>query len=124
MGKPGYTGLRRLGKAYAYSVQGLRYAWKNEEAFRLQAVLTVLLLPCAFWLARSALQVVLLVGVCLFVMLIELLNSAIEAAIDRHGDEHHPLSGAAKDLGSAAVFVSMWFVPMVWIAVIYDRFIA
>ena len=78
--------------------------------------------PMALWLGRSPLEKALLIGVCLLVLVVELLNSAIEAAVDRVGQEHHELSGRAKDLGSAAVFVSLVIAGMVWGTVIYDRF--
>ena len=107
MSKPGSTGIRRLIRATVFSAQGLAYALKNEAAFRQEIALTVVLTPAAFWLGRTPLEIALLIGVCLIMLIVELLNSAIEAAIDRLGDEQHELSGAAKDLGSAAVFVSL-----------------
>lgn len=86
--------------------------------------MTAVLTPTAFWLGRNALEIALLIGVCLMTLVVELLNSAVEAAIDRYGEEQHELSGAAKDLGSAAVFVSLALVLLVWAAVVYDRFYA
>ena len=83
-----------------------------------------MLTPIALWLGRTPVERTLLIGVCLVMLLVELLNSAIEAAIDRHGSEQHELSGAAKDLGSAAVFVSLTLVAIVWAAVAWDRFLA
>ena len=124
MGKPGNTGIRRILRATVYSMQGLGHAWKNEAAFRQEIALTLVLTPCAFWLGRSPLEITLLIGACLIMLIVELLNTAVEAAIDRHGDEQHELSGAAKDLGSAAVFVSLVLVTVVWLAVVYDRFYA
>ncbi len=124
MGKPGNTGFRRILRATHYSAKGLAYAWKNEAAFRQEIALTVVLTPIAFWLGRTPVERTLLIGVCLVMLLVELLNSAIEAAIDRHGSEQHVLSGAAKDLGSAAVFVSLTLVAIVWAAVAWDRFLA
>ena len=122
MGKPGNTGIRRILRATVYSLQGFRHAFTNEAAFRQELALTAVLVPAAFWLGRSALERTLLIAVLFMVLVVELLNSAVEAAIDRHGDEQHELSGAAKDLGSAAVFVSLTIVLMVWLAVAYDRF--
>ena len=122
MGKPGNTGIRRILRATVYSLQGFRHAIANEAAFRQELALTAVLVPAAFWLGRSALERTLLIAVLFMVLVVELLNSAVEAAIDRHGDEQHELSGAAKDLGSAAVFVSLTIVLMVWLAVAYDRF--
>ena len=124
MGKPGNTGIRRLLRATVYSVQGFVHAFRNEAAFRQELALTVVLVPAALWLGRDVIERAMLVAVLFFVLAVELLNSAVEAAVDRHGDEHHELSGAAKDLGSAAVFVSLTIVVVVWGAVVYDRFYA
>lgn len=124
MGKPGNTGIRRLLRATVYSVQGFVHAFRNEAAFRQELALTVVLVPAALWLGRDVIERATLVAVLFFVLVVELLNSAVEAAVDRHGDEHHELSGAAKDLGSAAVFVSLTIVVVVWGAVVYDRFYA
>lgn len=122
MGKPGNTGIRRILRATVYSAQGFSYAWLNEAAFRQEVTLAVLLTPAAFWLGRTPVETALLIGVCLITVIVELLNTAVEAAIDRHGREQHELSGAAKDLGSAAVFVSLVLVILVWGAVACDRF--
>ena len=122
MGKPGNTGIRRILRATVYSLQGFRHAFANEAAFRQELALTAVLLPVALWLGRSALERTLLIAALFMVLVVELLNSAVEAAIDRHGDEQHELSGAAKDLGSAAVFVSLTIVLLVWLAVAYERF--
>jgi diacylglycerol kinase (ATP) len=124
VGKPGNTGIRRILRATVYSMQGFGHAFRNEAAFRQEIALTVVLTPSAFWLGRSPLEIAMLIGVCLIILIVELLNTAVEAAIDRHGDEQHELSGAAKDLGSAAVFVSLVLVAVVWLAVVYDRFYA
>ena len=124
MGKPGNTGIRRILRATVYSMQGFGHAFRNEAAFRQEIALTVVLTPFAFWLGRSPLEIAMLIGVCLIILIVELLNTAVEAAIDRHGDEQHELSGAAKDLGSAAVFVSLVLVAVVWLVVVYDRFYA
>jgi diacylglycerol kinase (ATP) len=124
VGKPGNTGFRRLLRATVYSVQGFVHAFRNEAAFRQELALTVVLVPAALWLGRDVIERATLVAVLFFVLVVELLNSAVEAAVDRHGDEHHELSGAAKDLGSAAVFVSLTIVVVVWGAVVYDRFYA
>ena len=124
MSKPGNTGIRRIIRAASFSAQGLAYAFRNEAAFRQELALTTVLIPVAFWLGRSPLEIALLIGVCFIMLIVELINSAIEAAIDRLGDERHELSGAAKDLGSAAVFVVLCLVGLVWFAVAYDRFLA
>jgi diacylglycerol kinase (ATP) len=122
VGKPGNTGLGRILRATVYSAQGIAHAWTHEAAFRQEVVLAVVLAPCAFWLGRTPIERALLIGVCLLVLVVELLNSAVEAAVDRHGEEQHELSGAAKDLGSAAVFFSLVLVLVIWTAVAVDRF--
>ena len=122
MGKPGNTGLRRIFNATRYSVQGFRHAWRHEAAFRQEVALTILLLPLALWLGRTPIERLLLIASCLVVIIVELLNSAIEATIDRVGNEHHALSGRAKDLASSAVFMSLVLAAAVWGTVAYLRF--
>ena len=122
MAKPGQTGIRRIVSACRYSAQGFAQAWQHEAAFRQELVLAVVMTPVAFWLGRSTVERALLIGVLLLVLIVELLNSAIEAAIDRHGAEHHELSGRAKDFGSAAVFLSLTVVVLAWGAVAWQRF--
>ncbi|MCH8866994.1 MAG: diacylglycerol kinase [Proteobacteria bacterium] len=124
MGKPEHKGLRRILRATKFSAQGLKSAWQHEAAFRQELVSLLILLPVAFWLGRTAVEHALLIGVCLIVLMVELLNSAIEAAIDRHGVEQHELSGRAKDMGSAAVFVSLVLVGSVWGLIAWQRFLA
>ena len=123
MAKPGKTGITRIIDATRYSAQGLASAWKNEAAFRQELALVVVLLPAAFWLGQTALERALLIGTLLIVLIVELLNSAVEAAIDRHGHEHNPLSGQAKDMGSAAVFISLLLVAVVWGLIAAERFL-
>ncbi len=123
MAKPGNTGIRRIIRATRFSAQGFASAWKHEAAFRQELVLVVVLTPVAFWLGRSIVETAMLIAVLLLVLIVELFNSAIEAAIDRHGDEHHELSGRAKDMGSAAVFVVLVLVGVVWGAVAWQRFV-
>ena len=101
------SGVRRIIKATEYSASGLRVAWVNEAAFRQECVLVAVLIPIAFWVGPSAAERALLIGSCLLVLLVELINSAIETTIDRIGTDQHVLSGRAKDLGSAAVLVSI-----------------
>jgi diacylglycerol kinase (ATP) len=122
VGKPGNTGIRRILRATVYSLQGFDHALRNEAAFRQELALFVIMAPTALWLGRDIVEKAVLIAVLLFVLVVELLNSAIEAAIDRLGEEKHELSGAAKDLGSAAVFVSLVIVIVVWGAVAWDRF--
>jgi diacylglycerol kinase (ATP) len=123
MAKPGNSGLGRILRAARFSSQGLASAWRNEAAFRQELLLVVVLLPVALWLGQTALERAVLIGCLLLVLVVELFNSAIEAAIDRHGDELHELSGRAKDMGSAAVFISLLIVIIVWGLIAADRFI-
>ncbi len=116
------VGIRRIVNATRYSMLGLRAAWKNEAAFRQELTLCLMLVPLAFWLGRSALEQGLLISTLFIVLISELLNSAIEAITDRVGFEIHELAGRAKDMGSAAVFVSLVLVVIVWSLVAYDRF--
>lgn len=116
------TGLRRIINAGGYSLLGLRTAWRSEAAFRQEVILVLILLPLALLLGANGVERALLISVCLVVLVAELLNSAIEAVVDRIGLEHHPLAGAAKDLGSAAVFIALVMVAMVWGLVLYERF--
>jgi len=122
MPKSTRTGLGRLVAATGYSAAGLRAAWRSEEAFRQEAVLAMALLPVALWLGQTMLQRALLVGVCLLVVVVELLNSAVEAVVDRIGPDLHELSGQAKDMGSAAVLLSLLLAALTWGAVAWDRF--
>lgn len=122
MGKPGNVGLRRIVNATLFSLAGLRAAWQHEAAFRQELMLAVVLIPAGIWLGRTAVERSLLIGSCLLVLIVELLNSAVEAIVDRVGLEPHPLSGRAKDLGSAAVFVSLALVLVVWGLIAWSRF--
>jgi diacylglycerol kinase (ATP) len=123
LAKPGNTGIGRVLRATKFSAQGLSAAWKNEAAFRQELLLVVVLLPVGLWLGQTALERAVLIGCLLLVLVVELINSAIEAAIDRHGDEHHELSGRAKDMGSAAVFISLVLVAVVWGLIAAERFL-
>ena len=122
MGKPGNTGIRRIVNATFYSLAGLRAAWQHEAAFRQEVMLAVVLIPTGIWLGRTAVERSLLIGTCLLVLIVELLNSGIEAIVDRVGTEPHRLSGQAKDLGSAAVFMSLTLVLVVWGLIAWSRF--
>ena len=124
MGKPGNTGLKRLILATRFSAQGFAHAWKHETAFRQELSAALVMTPIALWLGRTSYERLMLIGCLLLVIIVELLNSAVEAAIDRLGDEHHELSGRAKDLGSAAVSVSLLLVLAVWSTVAWNRFLA
>ena len=112
-------GFKRLAAATSYSLNGLAAAWKNEASFRLEVVLGVLLVPIAAWLAPTLLQAMILVGAIVFVWLVELVNSAIEALADAVSIERHPLIGRAKDIGSAAVLLSQLLAAGVWLPVLW-----
>lgn len=117
------TGLNRLWHATGYSVAGLRAGW-GEKAFRQELCLAAVLLPLAFWLGSGWVETALLAGTVVLVLITELLNSGIEAAIDRIGPELHELSRRAKDMGSAAVLLALLLCTGVWLAALYQRFIA
>ena len=120
MGKTGVTGIKRIINATSYSLQGLAAAFKNEAAFRQELLLAVVLLPLAFYLGETGLERAVMIGSVILVLIVELLNSAVESVVDRVSDEHHELSGRAKDIGSAAVFVSLVNVVVVWLLIIFD----
>lgn len=117
---------RRPGRillATKWSLQGLRAAWLHESSFRLEAYLFAILAPLGWWLGGNGVERALLIGSLLLVLSVELLNSAIEAVIERYGPEHHELAGRAKDMGSAAVFVVMLNVLLVWTAILAPRYL-
>ena len=114
-------GPGRMLKAAVWSLQGLRAAWLHESSFRLEVYLFVVLAPLALWLGHDGIERALLVGSMVLVHSAELLNSAIEAVIERYGPEHHELAGRAKDMGSAAVFVLMMNVLLTWGLVLGPR---
>ena len=104
-------------------MKGLRAAFINESAFRQESMLALLLTPLAIFLGQNAIEYILLIGSVLLVLVVELLNSAIEAVVDRISDEHHELSGRAKDIGSAAVFISLCIVVLVWGLIIFQHYL-
>ncbi|MGE4534901.1 MULTISPECIES: diacylglycerol kinase [Halomonas] len=112
--KPGHTGWQHLVHSTRYSLKGFRAAWRHEAAFRQELALCGLLLPLAWWVGDGPVEWILLIGSCLVVLAVELLNSAIESVVDRIGTEHHELSGRAKDLGSAAVMVTLILAGLTW----------
>ncbi|MEJ2479316.1 MAG: diacylglycerol kinase [Acidihalobacter sp.] len=118
MSSSGNTGLKRILKSFVYSWRGLRAAFRHEEAFRQELLLVVLLVPLALWLGHDAVQRALLAASVMLVLIVELLNSAVEAAIDRFGAERHPLSARAKDMASAAVFLSFINAAVIWAVVL------
>ncbi|GAB2473320.1 diacylglycerol kinase [Comamonas humi] len=115
------TGLSRIWHAAGYSVAGLKAAWR-EKAFRQEVLAAVVMLPAAAWLARDWREWALLAAPVVLVLVVELLNSAVEAAIDRFGPQWHELSKNAKDMGSAAVLLSILLCAAVWGAALYERF--
>jgi diacylglycerol kinase (ATP) len=121
-GNTGRRGIRRLIAATGDSLSGLASAWRSEEAFRLEVILAVFLLPAALWIGSTAMERFLLVGTIILVMIVELLNTAVEYTVDRIGTDHHHLSGGAKDLASAAVFLSVLLASGVWGLSIWNRF--
>lgn len=114
----GQTGLKRILNAASYSLDGLRAAFLGEAAFRQLVLLNLVLIPSAFLLEVSRGERALMVAVCLLALIVELLNSAIEAAIDRISLERHPLSKNAKDMGSAAQFVALGMIAAVWATIL------
>ena len=110
----GKTGLRRICNALGYSLSGLAAAYRNEDAFRQEVLMAVILVPLAFYLGEDALERALMIASVMFVIIVELLNSAIEATVDRISLENHSLAKRAKDIGSAAVLLSLVNLVVVW----------
>ena len=111
--------LAHLLWATRYSISGLRTAWRHEQAFRQEAAVLIVLAPVALWLGKDAVERALLLGSWLIVIIVELINTAIESAIDRIGPERHELAGRAKDLGSAGVFCAIALAVVVWILILF-----
>jgi len=114
------TGLTRIIKAAGYSWKGLRAAWQHEAAFRQEAVMALVAIIIACWLDIDAMTRVLLIGSVFLIIIVEILNSAIEAVVDRIGSEFHPLAGRAKDMGSAAVLLSIILAVFVWASLLWS----
>ena len=115
------TGINRIIHAGGYSIEGMKAGW-GETAFRQEAIAAIILVPLAFWIGNSWVETALLAGTVLIVMIVELLNTGIETAIDRIGPEWHALSKRAKDMGSAAVLLSLLLCGSVWVAALLQRF--
>ncbi len=113
------SGLKRIFSAFFYSIAGFKAAWKNEHAFRQELILVIPGVICALLLPVSALEKLLLIGVLILILIVELINSSIEAIVDRISLERHPLSKDAKDLGSAAVFLAVSLAAATWAVVIW-----
>lgn len=119
MEKNSGAGLTRLRNAFGWSMAGLGAALKHEKAFQQELGLCLILAPLALWLGDTGVEKALLLGSLLLVLIVEIINSAIEAVVDRFGGEHHILSGRAKDMGSAAVFLALANVALTWILVLF-----
>lgn len=115
------SGLARVLGAFGNSAQGVAGAWRHEAAFRQELALALLVIPLGLWLGRTGIERVLLVAPMMLVLIVELLNSAVETVIDRIGPELHHLSGRAKDIGSAAVLLSFILLGSVWVLILVDR---
>lgn len=113
-------GIRRLINAARWSIKGFRSTFRNEEAFRQELLLLPILAPLGYWLGQTGVERALLIGSLFIVLIVELLNSAVESVVDRIGPEQHKLSGRAKDQGSAAVFLALLLVVLTWVLVLLD----
>lgn len=113
------TGLRRVINAFGYSCQGLSAAWKSESAFRQEVILLIIAVIMALIMPVSGIERLLLIGSVWLVLVVELLNSAIETVVDRIGQDYHYLSGRAKDIGSAAVLLALLFALLVWLTILW-----
>lgn len=117
MAKTGATGFTRIINAAGYSWLGFKAAYKHEAAFRQELWLCIVLAPVALYFGQSSAEKAILIASLVFILLIEILNSALEAVVDRFGDEIHPLAGRAKDMGSAAVFLAFIVAGLIWLSV-------
>ena len=115
------VGLTRLVRAFGYSFRGLMLAFREEAAFRQELLLALVVIPAGLYLGRSGVERALLVAPMLLILIVEVLNSAVEAVVDRSGTERHPLAGMAKDMGSAAVMLSFLLLGTVWLLVLVDK---
>ena len=122
MGNKNESLIGHIKNAFIYTFAGLKAGWKNELAFRGEVVVAIIMVPLGIWLGRTAVEQALLIASILLILVTELLNSALEAVVDRIGPQRHELSKRAKDMGSAAAFISMVTAALVWILIAYDRF--
>jgi diacylglycerol kinase (ATP) len=118
------SGVQRIVHATGYSLAGLSAAWRHESAFRQECALAIVLLPAAWWVGRNWIEVALLAGSVMGVLIVELLNSAVEAVVDRVSPDMHPLSKRAKDIGSAAVMLSLLTCAALWCTALWQRWAA
>jgi len=119
-----HSGIQRIVYAAGYSIAGLSAAWRGESAFRQECVLAVVMLPAAWWVGRNWIEVAMLAGSVMGVLIVELLNSAIETAVDRVSAELHPLSKRAKDIGSAAVMLALISCGALWCTALWQRWVS
>ena len=116
------TGFTRIIKAAGYSLKGLQAAWRHEAAFRQESILLFVAGLLAAWLDVSVVERFLVFGSVPLLLILEIINSAIEAVVDRIGSEHHELSGRAKDMGSAAVFIALWLALFAWVSILWSHY--
>lgn len=114
-------GIPRLRNAWGYSINGFKKAWQHEEAFRIESVLCLILFPLSFIVGQNIVDYILLIGSLVLLLITELFNSAIETLTDRVSMEENELSGRTKDIASSTVFIAIFFLAFVWIALIYQR---
>ena len=114
----GKTGIKRLANAFTYSVAGTLAAFKHEDAFRQEAILSIILIPLAIYLGQTAIEQALIISSILLIIIVELLNSSVEATVDRISVKRHKLSKRAKDIGSAAVFFSLVNASVIWFLIL------
>jgi diacylglycerol kinase (ATP) len=115
------TGISRILRSFGYSFQGFRLAWREEAAFRQEITLSVVVIPAGLYFGNSGIERALLIMPMLLILVVEFLNSAVEAVVDRSGTERHPLAGMAKDMGSAAVLLSFILLGTVWLLILSDH---
>ncbi|OXX38983.1 diacylglycerol kinase [Vibrio sp. V09_P4A23P171] len=120
--KPGRTGIKRLFYATGYSIQGLKAAWLNKAAIRQETVTSILLITITFFLPVTKIEQIMMIGCLVLVVIVELMNSAVEAVVDRVGSEWHELSGRAKDIGSAAVLIALIFSAFTWMFILWPYY--
>jgi len=123
MGNKNESVIGHIKNAFIYTYAGLKSAWMNELAFRGEVVVLIIMTPLGLWLGRSAVEQALLIASILLMLITALLNSALEAVVDRIGQQRHELSKRAKDMGSAAAFISMVTAAVVWALIAYERFL-
>ncbi|EGA70910.1 diacylglycerol kinase [Vibrio sinaloensis DSM 21326] len=123
-GKPGATGIKRVVNATGYSIQGLKAAFRHEAAIRQEVSLLIIAAIALIWLSLPVVETILMLASVVLVLIVELINSAIEAVVDRVGTERHELSGRAKDIGSAAVLVALSLAAFTWGYILYHHFVA